>query len=34
MEVVDDILYCLVDIEDVVEKGIISVELFCEKFKE
>lgn len=26
MEVVDDIFYCIVDLEDVVEKNIFSVE--------
>lgn len=25
MEVVDDIFYCLVDIEDLVEKGIFDI---------
>ena len=33
MEAADDISYCLADIEDAVEKGIISVELLCDKLK-
>ncbi|MCQ8878248.1 dGTPase [Pseudoalteromonas shioyasakiensis] len=33
MEAADDISYCLADIEDAVEKGIISVESLCEKLK-
>ncbi|WP_405630197.1 dGTPase [Pseudoalteromonas sp. Ld20] len=33
MEAADDISYCLADIEDAVEKDIISVELLCEKLK-
>ncbi len=34
MEAADDISYCLADIEDAVEKGIISVESLCEKLKD
>ncbi len=33
MEAADDISYCLADIEDAVEKDIISTELLCEKLK-
>lgn len=34
MEAADDISYCLADIEDAVEKDIISVESLCEKLKQ
>ena len=34
MEAADDISYCLADIEDAVEKGIISVESLAKKLKE
>jgi dGTPase len=34
MEAADDISYCLADIEDAVEKGIISTELLAEKLIE
>lgn len=34
MEAADDISYCLADIEDAVEKGIITVELLCDKLKQ
>ena len=34
MEAADDISYCLADIEDAVEKGIISVDILCDKLKE
>ncbi|WP_404343476.1 dGTPase [Pseudoalteromonas mariniglutinosa] len=33
MEAADDISYCIADIEDAVEKGIISVDTLCEKLK-
>jgi dGTPase len=33
MEAADDISYCLADIEDAVEKDIITVELLCTKLK-
>ncbi|MFY8325168.1 dGTPase [Pseudoalteromonas sp. ZZD1] len=33
MEAADDISYCLADIEDAVEKGIISVDTLCDKLK-
>lgn len=33
MEAADDISYCLADIEDAVEKGIITVDVLCEKLK-
>lgn len=34
MEAADDISYCLADIEDAVEKDIISVDVLCEKLKQ
>ncbi|MBQ4833669.1 dGTPase [Pseudoalteromonas sp. MMG010] len=34
MEAADDISYCLADIEDAVEKDIITIDLLCEKLKE
>lgn len=33
MEAADDISYCLADIEDAVEKGIISVDMLCQQLK-
>ena len=33
MEAADDISYCLADIEDAVEKGIITIELLCTVLK-
>ncbi|WP_058374698.1 dGTPase [Pseudoalteromonas translucida] len=33
MEAADDISYCIADIEDAVEKDIISTELLCQKLK-
>ena len=34
MEAADDISYCLADIEDAVEKGIVTVDVLCEKLKD